>query len=218
MNAKKYVETIKGETVADLDFEFPKTIDLPAILVDETDRRFRQLIYNFGVYFNVIETMRKTFARRLGLKRSGYNVLMVIAQYQDTDGVSASEVAKLLRVSHPFVAAESQKLIDLDLVQKRPHPTDGRSNLLSLTNKGESEVMRVVPLIRSVNNKLFKSISRDEFQQFCDTFDTLIKNGERTQMQLAHMVALFIDENEGAAGTASRDPGKKKNVAEKLRK
>ena len=57
--------------------------------------------------------------------------------------LGVTELARLLRQSHPLVIAWIKELTRLSLVKSKDDPTDRRRTLVSLTAKGRNELVRV---------------------------------------------------------------------------
>src|SRR5690606_32192677 len=98
-----------------------------------TDRKFRQLLYDFSVVGRHLEAARSHLASFIGLSSPQYNILMIVAQYQGAEGVSVTRVARQLHASAAFVTSEMRALVARGLVRKRASSQDRRSVLISLT-------------------------------------------------------------------------------------
>lgn len=53
-------------------------------------------------------------------------------------------------------------LIDADLVEKSPNPADGRSRLISLTEKGDAKIRDYYPRHKAELRRLMSGVSRDD--------------------------------------------------------
>lgn len=66
---------------------------------------------------------------------------VAVIGYLDRDGpMSTSELAQLQRVRHQSMAGTVGQLEELRLVERRPHPRDGRKSLLVLTDAGREVI------------------------------------------------------------------------------
>jgi DNA-binding MarR family transcriptional regulator len=99
-------------------------------------------------------------------------------------------VADRLHVSGAFVTAETGKLVDRGLLEKRPNPRDRRGVLLSLTAAGRDRIEAVAPLIRAVNDRFFASLDGADFAD------------------VRRIMAAMVADSEGAvlAAASSRPP------------
>jgi DNA-binding MarR family transcriptional regulator len=148
-----------------------------AELLDEggkTDHRFRQLLYDFSTLGASLEVARSYLASQLGISPPQYNIAMVLANHQNTGGISVSDVAKRLHVSTAFITLEAGSLEQAGLIEKRPNPDDRRGIILRLSRAGESLVERIGPERQRVNDHLFGSLSEKDFRRLCDTLSSLL--------------------------------------------
>jgi hypothetical protein len=80
-------------------------------LLDEggkTDHRFRQLLYDFSTLGASLEVARAYLASQLGISPPQYNIAMIVANHQNTGGISVTDVARRLHVSTAFITLEGQ--------------------------------------------------------------------------------------------------------------
>jgi DNA-binding MarR family transcriptional regulator len=146
-------------------------------LLDEggkTDHRFRQLLYDFSTLGASLEVARSYLASQLGISPPQYNIAMVLANHQNTGGISVSDVAKRLHVSTAFITLEAGSLEQAGLIEKRPNPDDRRGIILRLSGAGEALVERIGPERQRVNDHLFGSLSEKDFRRLCDTLSSLL--------------------------------------------
>src|SRR5579884_590239 len=71
-------------------FTFPATVSKPELLDSDrsSDRGFRQFLYDFSVLGAHLEFARAYLASQMDLSSPQYNIVMIIAQYQGSRGVS----------------------------------------------------------------------------------------------------------------------------------
>ncbi|MDP9994014.1 DNA-binding MarR family transcriptional regulator [Variovorax boronicumulans] len=162
-------------------FEMAATVSNPDLRDAEGgDRQFRQLLYDISIAASKLEAARAHLAGNLGVTSPQYNMVMIIAQYEEPIGLSVSEVAARLHVSNTFVTAEIKKLIALDLVDKMPDPADGRRVLLRLTPQGEERVRALEPELLFVNDHLFQRLGRVDFEHLSRIVASLLDDFART--------------------------------------
>src|SRR5271163_3548792 len=158
----------------------PFRMALSASLVDlldeggKTDHRFRQLLYDFSTLGASLEVARSYLASQLGISPPQYNIAMILANHQNTGGISVSDVAKRLHVSTAFITLEAGSLEQAGLIEKKPNPKDRRGVFLRLTRRGETLVASIGPERQRVNDHLFGSLSAKEFRLLCDTLSSLL--------------------------------------------
>jgi DNA-binding MarR family transcriptional regulator len=114
----------------------------------------------------------------MGLTGSQFAVLMGAAYTQEKTGVSIGALAVHVHLAATHVTTEVGRLIRLGLLEKVPSSKDRRSVLVSLTPKGEEAVQAVAPFVRSVNDRLFAGMSRDDLRQVHDFFTRFALNSE----------------------------------------
>jgi DNA-binding MarR family transcriptional regulator len=163
-------------------FTLLPTVSKPELLDDDgaSDRGFRQFLYDFSCLANYLSSARAYLASHLGVSSPQYNIVMIIAQYQGSKGVSVSDVAQHLHVTTAFITSEIRKLERAGLVEKRPNPSDGRSILLRLTPTGESNVQQIAPERLFVNDHLFRGLSGEDFRHLAHTVASMIDDFAQT--------------------------------------
>ena len=183
----------------------PLTVSNPELLDEDgqSDRKFRQFLYDFSALGFYLETARGYLAGRLGLSAPQYNCLMIVAQYQGPVGISVTEVAQHLHVSIAFVTGEIRKLDKAKLVDKRRNPEDGRGVLVRLTARGKMQVMQLKPELQFVNNRLFGSLNATDFEMLAKTAAGLIETFAETA---AALELAQIEEVPLTSGTQDRVP------------
>ena len=157
-------------------FDLGPTVSLPALLEKglHSDGTFRQLLYDIYVVANLLESAREYLAARLGVSSSQYNIIMVVARQGGARGLSVSDVAIRLNVTGAFVTNEVKKLVKSGFIHKKSNPDDGRGVLLSLTPTGYAGVQAIEPDIVSVNDRLFTTLSKSDFQHLSRIVGSLV--------------------------------------------
>ena len=143
-------------------FEPPATITLPAMLSSGRDVAFRETLYLMVFAFDRLTSYREAFGRHLSLTASQFIVLIGTAYRQGRDGVSIRALADHTQLAATHVTTEVGRLIDKGLLTKQANPHDRRGVLVRLTPHGEAAVREVNPLLRRVNDRLFRNVSRED--------------------------------------------------------
>ena len=168
------------KTRAGKNKDAPFRLALSASLVElldeggKTDHRFRQLLYDFSTLGASLEVARAYLAAQLGISPPQYNIAMIVANHQNTGGISVTDVARRLHVSTAFITLEAGSLEQAGLIEKKPNPKDRRGIFLRLTRRGESLVERIGPERQRVNDHLFGSLSAKDFRRLSETLSSLI--------------------------------------------
>ena len=160
-------------------FRLPTTATRSALLDGGSDERFRQLVYDLLTIATRMNFVREHLGRRMGLSGPQYSVLMAIAQLQGRVGVGVGAIAKRLHVSSAFIASETGKLSQINLVTKRPNPRDRRGVLLSLTRSGQALIERNRDEIRATNDAFFCNLSRKEFIAMTSAIASVVQGSRR---------------------------------------
>ena len=146
-------------------FEAPLTVSRIE-LIDAgglSDRSFRQLVYDLSVAGAQLEVARSYLASQLNVSSPRYNIIMVVAQYQGTKGVSVSEVARHLHVTTAHVGYEVKALELEGWIERIVNPDDRRSTLLKITRDSEQRVSGLGDELRFVNDHLFRNVTAEDF-------------------------------------------------------
>jgi len=158
-------ETLLGPSVS-----LPALLDKGAV----SDATFRKFVYDISAVGAHIESARQYLAGRLGVTSPQYNILMVIARSGGESGVRVSDVAERLNVTGAFVTNEVKKLVKAQLIVKKSNPNDGRGVLLSLSPFGLERVKAIQPDLLMVNDRLFGTLSREDFQNLARIVGSLV--------------------------------------------
>lgn len=157
----------------------PPTVLSPALLdADGSDWSFRRFIYDLFTISSWMEVRREYLARRMGVTSPQFSVMLAIANLSTQGDVNVGDVAKLTRVSGPFVTVETNKLVAMGLVDKRTNPRDRRSVLLSLSDRGRALVSDVALEMRKLNDAFFGKLDAARFAAFRETTGILANSAE----------------------------------------
>jgi DNA-binding MarR family transcriptional regulator len=100
-------------------------------------------------------SLRRALASSVGLSAAAYSVVLATWHLQRKGPVGITAIARHLHVAAAHVTAEVGELVDLGLLNKKPHPHDTRAVLIELTEAGKSLLARLTPLLREINDRLF---------------------------------------------------------------
>lgn len=167
----------------------PATVSRAALLDNDSDERFRRLVYDLFTIAARMKAVREHLARRIGISAPQYSVLMAIAQLQGKSGVSVGALAKVLHVSSAFIASETGKLARRGLVMKRRNPKDRRGVLLDVTRAARHRIARLTPEIRVVNDLFFGPLNRTAFEGLAATSASLVHSSRKVMQRLRLLAA-----------------------------
>ena len=163
----------------------PVTVTRRALLKGDSDVEFRRLIYRLLLVEERLRRARDHLGRRAGLTGPQYTMLITVAYLQGATGISVQSLARNLRVTSAFIAAESRRLLERGLLAKRTNPQDSRSTLLSVTAAGRRRIERLVPELRTINNAFFAHVNARSFRHAMQFLEQLIAGSERVMLHIA---------------------------------
>lgn len=152
----------------------PLTIGRPELLIDGSDRKFRQLVHDFFAFMARHEALRNGHARRIGLAGIDYTMLISIAHLSRLGPVNVRDIADHLHVTTGFVTNVTRKLQELGLVTKTRDPEDGRRTVLTVTDAGLGRLEKLAPYQRRANDVEFGLLSEEQFLQLCRIMADLV--------------------------------------------
>ena len=160
--------------------KLPLSVTRSALLSGKSDHSFRELLYNFFTISHRLEQVRRYLGSRIGLSGPQYNLMMAVAELQDSTGVSVGQVAEYLHVSGTFVTAEAEKLARKGYINKHHDPKDMRVSRLVIGEKGWIALGSLFPELQQVNDLFFAIDSREEFENLHRTLKRMVESSQRT--------------------------------------
>lgn len=165
----------------------PPVTARPQLLVNGSDREFRQFVNNLFSFLTLHVAIRDRYASCLGLTGPQYTILLCIQHLAADGAVTVSSVAEHLRLSRPYVTVETQKLEKIGLVAKAKDLSDGRAVSLTVTSRGDALLNSIAPIRRKVSNVQFAALSTQDFLRITPLIKNLIPCGERALTLLEFM-------------------------------
>lgn len=176
--AKSSRKKARRSPLQDSGFSVPSTISRRDFFKNGSDDWFRDALYRLVQALSRLLVCREAFGRQLGLTGSQFTVLIGVAYRQGHSGVTVASLANYIGLAATHVTTEVGRLIRKDLLIKRRNESDRRSVLISLSPRGEAAVESVAPMVRGINDLLFKNIDRKQFATVNDFVKTLLVNSE----------------------------------------
>src|SRR5438552_10448698 len=99
----------------------------------------------------------------------------VLAQLQQTPGISQQGLTDRLFVTKGNIVGILNRMEQCGLVKRQPHPQDGRTYMLYLTERGAELAARVVPEHEALVDECIGLISTEDQHILHDTLRTLNK-------------------------------------------
>lgn len=164
------------------------TVSRTELLVDGSDRDFRQLVHDTLAFAARIQEVRSRLGGLIGLSGAQYTILVAVAHLQGRDGgVGVNLLAEHLHLSGAFVTIEVNKLVAADLVTKEVNPEDRRRVLLTVTAKANQLLDDLTTVQRPANDALFGCLSAVDFHAFREVVAQLVLTGDRTLKLLDYL-------------------------------
>jgi DNA-binding MarR family transcriptional regulator len=142
------------------------TVGVEALLVAGNDAAFRDFVADLFAAASGMLAVRRGLGKATGLTGSEIAMLLAIRRLSSSGGgsVGVRAIAEHLHVAGPHVTAETAKLVEAGLVDKRVDPSDNRAVDIRLTTEGRQALRRLTPLVRAANDVLFAGMSQTEME------------------------------------------------------
>lgn len=157
----------------------PLTTSRPELIINGSDREFRELVHNLFGFFALHEQIRNGHAKFIGLAGIEYTVLIAIAHLAVEGDVSVKAVADHLHLSGAFITSTTRRLRALDLIHKTTDTTDRRRVSLAVSDKGRALLEKLAPIQRRINDVEFGGLSREEFKMLNGLIQRMLEDGDR---------------------------------------
>lgn len=164
-----------------------RTVARPELLDPPGDATFRRLLYDLFAFERRLGEARDRFARFIDLGQPEYLILIVVSQAGPESDIGIAQVAERLHLSGAFVTIEVGKLVKKGFLQKLPHDTDRRRVRLLATPSGLAQLARLATVQRPVNDALFGSLSRAEFESLSAIMRGLAQGADKAIRLAEHL-------------------------------
>jgi DNA-binding MarR family transcriptional regulator len=135
----------------------------PTLLVDGSDASFRVFIQGFFSVAGRLELIRERVGAMYGISGAQFGILMGIRQLEGRRGVSLNGLAELLHQRGTFITSQTNRLRERGLIYKEPNPDDRRGVLLRLAPPGRALIEEMLPLVASLNDRIFEGLDAEDF-------------------------------------------------------
>lgn len=168
----------------------PRTVSRPELLRDGDDSGFRQLVHDLLAFSSRLQEIRSSFGAQIGLTGIQYTLLISVRHLGGGDGAGVKVIAEHLTLSSSFVTVETKKLIARGLLDTRPDAHDRRRVRLTVSEQGEQLLTHLLPVQQQVNDTLFSSLGKADFDRLCSMAEVLKDDAEQ-----ALRLAAFLSES-----------------------
>jgi DNA-binding MarR family transcriptional regulator len=133
---------------------------MSGLLFTKAHRLVRERIYNLLELYELTPTL--------------WSLLSMIQRSEE--GIRSSTLAKELGVQPPMVTMMADTLIELGLIRRLPHHTDGRVKLLTTTPKGKRLAKEIENKLSGEIGYLMSGLTAQEIMVFQKVLTTIITN------------------------------------------
>jgi DNA-binding MarR family transcriptional regulator len=123
----------------------------------------------------------------LGLTRSQGRALTALAERGE---MTAKELLPPVCVEPASMTRLLQDLESDGLVERRPHPTDGRSSILSLTGRGREAQREVMRIVEEADAAVMVALSEEESEHLKAALGRLSEHLDRLDARRIHGCAV----------------------------
>lgn len=121
-------------------------------------RKYEDIAYVFALIYNVLQTRVGHYLARYDLSIVQFNLLMLIAYFNQGKGLKQVKISKHLIVSTSNITKLVEKSVQAGLLTRQTNPQSRRENIICITKKGQKLVDRVWPgydaLARTLTEKI----------------------------------------------------------------
>jgi DNA-binding MarR family transcriptional regulator len=157
----------------------PLTVSRPALIVNGSDREFRELVHNLFGFFALHERIRDGHAKFIDLAGIEYTVLIAIAHLAVESDVNVKTVADHLHLSGAFITSTTRRLLHLGLIHKTADTIDRRRVSLTVSEEGRAALEKLAPVQRRINDVEFGGLSQEEFKTLNNLIQRMLDDGQR---------------------------------------
>ncbi|MFZ6008952.1 MAG: MarR family winged helix-turn-helix transcriptional regulator [Bacteroidota bacterium] len=113
-------------------------------------------------------------------KEMGFNITvdqwLVMKHLYENDAMKQNELAELVFKDNPTLTRIIDLLCKKGLTERKIHPDDRRSFIVSLTKTGIKKVEQLKPKVKEVRFKAWEGLTERDFNQFKKVLDTIYQN------------------------------------------
>lgn len=110
---------------------------------------------------SVSQSLAKVYGERFGISIPEWRVLATLGQFKE---ITAREIGHHSHMHKTTVSRAVAALSERHLIARRQNNEDMRESFLTMTPKGATVYLEIVPLARAFAEQLSEGLSRDELQ------------------------------------------------------
>jgi len=113
-------------------------------------------------------------------KEKGFNITvdqwLVLKHLSEHEEMKQNELAELIFKDNPTVTRIIDLLCQKGLTERKLHPSDRRSFIVSLTKGGNKKVDQLKPKIKDIRLKAWEGLTERDFNQFKKVLNSIYNN------------------------------------------
>lgn len=112
---------------------------------------------------------------------SGFSVTetRILFEINSTDGISAKELCSLLRLDKSYMSRMIRSFEKSGIIRREVSKNDKRANCIFLTEKGKTEVSRLIDITNENIFKIVAEMDDEACSQICAAMNLLIEKLDR---------------------------------------
>lgn len=124
------------------------------------------LIFNIRLAYFALEKEKNIYFEKQNLTASQGDLLLYLG-FADRQGkeVNQKDIEQYFRLTNPTITGLLNRLEDKGFVERKKSPTDGRTNLIYLTDQTKKVLDQFKQHKDSIDQKLYRDFSDDERRQ-----------------------------------------------------
>lgn len=127
---------------------------------------------------NKAHLLRKLFTKRNFENKFGFQQIHMLRFIYDHSDCTQADIAKYFHVSSATIAVSTKRLQKAGLIQKTVEESNLRCKRISLTEYGESEVLRIQEKLDEYDSYIFSDFTDDECELFLSFLSRMNKKME----------------------------------------
>lgn len=133
-----------------------------------------------GVFFEVSRGIREEMSIDCQTAQLTVLQLQSLIFIKKSKTVSMTDLAKMFKISLPTATVLSDKLVNLELVQRQESKTDRRIVNISLTEKGKAFLKKAMIIRHQKMNKLLEYLSLEDRKELLRILSNLSANIQKS--------------------------------------
>lgn len=111
--------------------------------------------------------------RPYGLSFTHFRMLMFLSHH---DAARQEDIRSFIDADKGGVAHSIKRLVELELVERHPHPDDGRAYVIDLTERGREMLAQIADIARAWNDQIIQGLSAAELEVAEQLLQRMAKN------------------------------------------